>query len=97
VVFTSGLLSMLMDRYPVIVYAGAAILGKVSAEMVLTDPVVATVLALPQRALWVAEAVTAAGVIVVGRLWLRWSAARAERLLARADAASCPGPRQDGG
>ena len=78
IVFTSGLLSTLMDRYPVIVYAGAAVLGKVAAEMVLTDPSVAARIALPERALWVAEAVTAAGVIVAGKLWLRWMAARAE-------------------
>ena len=79
VVFTSGLLSMLMDRYPVIVYAGAALLGKVAAEMVLTDPVVAAAVALPARGLWAAEALSAAGVIIAGRLWLRWTAARTER------------------
>ena len=39
VIFTSGLLSMLMDRYPVIIYIGAAILGRVGAEMIITDPV----------------------------------------------------------
>jgi YjbE family integral membrane protein len=37
VVFTSNLLSKLMDRYPVIVWGGAAILGKVGAEMVISD------------------------------------------------------------
>jgi len=84
VVFTSGLLSMLIDRYPAIVYAGAAILGKVAAEMVLTDPVVAAVLPLPARGLWVAEALTAAGVIGGGRLWLCRLAARAETGAGRA-------------
>src|SRR5512137_272284 len=72
VVFTSGLLSLLMDRYPVIVYAGAAVLGKVAAEMVLTDPVVRTFVELPQRALWAAEALAAVGVITAGKLWLRF-------------------------
>src|SRR5262249_48613064 len=38
VVFASNLLSVLMDRYPWIVYLGAGILGKVGAEMMLTDP-----------------------------------------------------------
>jgi predicted tellurium resistance membrane protein TerC len=37
VVFTSNLLSKLMDRYPIIVWIGAAILGKVAGEMVVTD------------------------------------------------------------
>jgi YjbE family integral membrane protein len=85
VVFTSGLLSVLMDRYPAIVYVGAAVLGKVSAEMVLTDPVVMTIVELPQRALWVAEALAAVGVIVAGKLWLRL-------LAARAGAGACPAP-----
>lgn len=37
VVFTSNLLSKLMDRYPIIVWIGAAILGKVGGEMVVSD------------------------------------------------------------
>jgi len=40
VVFTAQLLSTLMDRYPIIIIIGAAILGRVSAEMILTDPAV---------------------------------------------------------
>lgn len=97
VVFTSGLLSMLMDRYPVIIYAGAAVLGKVAAEMVLTDPVVARLITLPGRTLWIAEAATAAGVIVAGKLWLRWTAARFERLERLAGDGACSRPGHDGG
>lgn len=37
VVFTSNLLSKLMDRYPIIIWIGAAILGKVGAEMIVSD------------------------------------------------------------
>lgn len=37
VVFASNLLSKLMDRWPVIVWVGAAILGKVGGEMIITD------------------------------------------------------------
>ncbi|HVS53020.1 MAG TPA: TerC family protein [Opitutaceae bacterium] len=37
VVFTSNLLSKLMDRYAIIVWAGAGILGWVGAEMIATD------------------------------------------------------------
>ena len=40
VVFMSSLLAKLMDRYPIIVYIGSAILGKVGGEMMITDPVV---------------------------------------------------------
>ena len=41
VVFTSSLLSQLMDRYPVIVYLGSAVLGWVGGGMIMTDRLVA--------------------------------------------------------
>ncbi len=72
VVFTSNLLSMLMDKYPVIVYIGAAILGKVGGEMMITDPVVVSLLAPNKLVQYLVEASFAAGVIVVGKLWMRW-------------------------
>jgi len=40
VIFTSTLLSRIMDKYPIVVWIGAAILGRVGAEMIITDPVV---------------------------------------------------------
>jgi YjbE family integral membrane protein len=40
VVFGSDLISRLMARYQIIVFLGAAILGKVAGEMIMTDPVV---------------------------------------------------------
>lgn len=40
VMFTSNILSRLMERFPVIVTLGALVLGKVGADMVSTDPVV---------------------------------------------------------
>jgi len=71
VVFTSNLLSMLMDRYPFIIYIGAAILGKVAGEMIFTDPAMMRWLALPTWFLYVMEGVFAVGVIVAGKLWIR--------------------------
>ena len=44
VVAGAGVLSMLMSRYPIIIYIGAAILGKVGGEMMITDPWVHSVL-----------------------------------------------------
>ena len=38
VIFSSNLIAILMDRYPTILYLGAAILGKVGGEMMSTDP-----------------------------------------------------------
>ncbi len=72
VVFTSNLLAMLMDRYPIIIYIGAAVLGKVSGELIFTDPIVAGWLQLPPWFTYVMEAVFAVGVIVVGKLWIRF-------------------------
>lgn len=81
IVFTSNLLSMLMDKYPVIIYIGAAILGKVGGEMMITDPFTVRLLPAslldpdllhPARALqYSVEAFFAAGVLVAGRLRMR--------------------------
>ena len=35
---------MLMSRYPIILYIGAAILGKVGGEMMITDPFIENLL-----------------------------------------------------
>jgi YjbE family integral membrane protein len=71
VIFTSGLLSMLMDRYPVIVYIGAATVGRVGAEMMITDPVLTGYISLPVAARYGFEVFCAAGVIIIGRLALK--------------------------
>ncbi len=71
VVFTSNLLSMLMDRFPIIIYIGAAVLGKVAGEMIFTDPAMMRWLAAPKWFLYSMEAAFAVGVIVVGKLWIR--------------------------
>jgi len=54
VVFMSNILSMLMDRYPIILWVGAAVLGKVGGEMMITDPWMHNLLNPPQ---WIVYAV----------------------------------------
>jgi YjbE family integral membrane protein len=71
VVFTSNLLAMLMDRYPVIIYLGAAVLGRVAGEMIFTDPWMVRWLQMPTWFNYTMEAVFAVGVIVVGKLWIK--------------------------
>ena len=71
VVFTSNLLSMLMDKYPIIIYIGAAILGKVGGEMMITDPYVVSLLHPSKYAVYAVEITFAIGVIVVGKLLMR--------------------------
>ena len=72
VVFTSSLLSMLMDKYPIVIYIGAAILGKVGAEMIFTDPVIVEHFNPSVVFQYAMEALFAIGVIGVGKLWVRW-------------------------
>jgi YjbE family integral membrane protein len=72
VVLTSNLLSILMDKYPIIVYIGAAILGKVGGEMIITDPFVVGILHPSTAVRYTVEAAFALGVIVAGKLWMRW-------------------------
>ncbi len=76
IVFASSLLEVLMERYPVIIVIGAALLGKVGGEMIITDPVVAARLHLPRPAMYLVEAVCAAGVVIIGKLWVRREVAR---------------------
>jgi len=47
VVFMSTLLARLMDRFPIILWLGAALLGKVGGEMMATDPFVVELFNLP--------------------------------------------------
>ena len=74
VVLTSNLLSMLMDRYPFILYLGAAVLGKVGGEMMITDPVVVVWLHPRKGVVYAVEAFFALAVLVVGKMWVRWMA-----------------------
>jgi YjbE family integral membrane protein len=70
-VVASSFLSMLMDRFPIIIYAGAALLGKVGGEMIMTDPAVGRFLAPTKLAIHALEIGLAAAVILVGRFWVR--------------------------
>jgi len=71
VVFTSTLLSRLMDRYPIIIYAGAAILGRVGGEMIITDAVVVKAFEPAPVVRYGIQALCAAGVVLAGLLWAR--------------------------
>jgi YjbE family integral membrane protein len=70
VVFASGLLAALMDRYPVIVYIGAALLGRVAGQMIMTDAFIMQRFAPSASLRYLAEAIGAAGVLLVG-WWIK--------------------------
>ncbi len=76
VLFASGLLATLMDRYPIIVYLGAALLGKIGAEMVLTDRFTTKFFSPAAWIEYAVEAAAAAGVLIAGKFFF----ARAARL-----------------
>lgn len=82
IVFTSNLLSMLMDKYPIIIYIGAAVLGKVGGEMIITDPVTVGLLNPGAPVKYGVEAFFAVGVIIAGKLWMKWKIAKGEKATA---------------
>jgi YjbE family integral membrane protein len=71
IVFTSSLLSMLMEKFPIIIYVGSALLGKIGGEMIMTDPVVSRFITPTKLATHSVELFFAVGVLVVGRFWLQ--------------------------
>lgn len=87
VVFASRLLLTLMERFPVIITLGAALLGWVAGEMAITDPVARAW--VDQNAAFLHYLAPAAGaltVVVVGK----WLASRALVERAEAPAAAAP-------
>jgi len=80
VVFGATMLMKLMDRWPIIITIGAALLGWVSGDMAATDPVVkGWVDANAAWLHWAAPAAGAAFVVVVGK-WLAARAAGEEKM-----------------
>jgi YjbE family integral membrane protein len=67
VVFSSNLLSKLMDHYPATIYLGAGLLGQVGGQMILTDPLIARTLNPSDTVRYAVEAVLVMAFIVVGR------------------------------
>lgn len=67
VMFSSNLIGTLMDRYPAIVYLGAAIIGWVGSGMILSDPFVVRTVHPSESMSWVAEGVVIAGILALGK------------------------------
>ena len=79
VVFTSNFLSILMDKYPIIVLIGAAILGRVGGEMMITDPFIGKLIHPSKTLEYAIQIIFAVGVIVVGKLWMYWKQSNNEK------------------
>ncbi len=70
VVFGSQLIMKIMNRYPIVVWLGAALLGYVAAEIMIEDSVVAGLFA-GKYAHWIAEALGVFIVLFLGFLFRR--------------------------
>ena len=103
VIFGSTMLLKLMDRWPIIITIGAALLGWVAGEMAITDPLVTRWVEANARYLhWVGPAAGALFVIVLGRALAARAVARAPALVeigqpgAATPAAAAPPPARTG-
>jgi YjbE family integral membrane protein len=83
VVFMSSMLSKLMDRYPIILWSGAAVLGRVGGEMFITDPWIDGLLEPPVWVMYTVEALGVVFVCGVAKLLLRRRAAAAPKVVVR--------------
>ena len=78
IVFGSTLILKLMERFPVIITAGAALLGWLAGEMMLTDPAIHRWFAeVPESAVRIAGVIGAVLVVIVGKLLQRRARSRA--------------------
>jgi YjbE family integral membrane protein len=73
IIFGSTLLLKLMERFPIIITLGGALLGYLAGEMLVTDPAVATWMGgpLPHSVATIAGAIGAVAVVGIGMLWRR--------------------------
>jgi predicted tellurium resistance membrane protein TerC len=71
VMSSSAFLATLMDKHPLTMYFGAAILGKVGGDMMLADAFVRKLLNPSDMLRYAVEAVLIAAVLVAGRLLCR--------------------------
>jgi len=77
IVFGSTLILKVMERFPVIIVAGAALLGWLAGEMMLTDPALRGWFGeIPESAVRIGGIVGAVLVVIVGKLLQRRAKAR---------------------
>ena len=82
IVGTSALLTMLMDKYPIIITIGAAVLGKVGGEMMITDHWVHTTFHPSKVVDYGVQIFFTIGVVVLGKMFLKMKIAKEEKLVA---------------
>jgi predicted tellurium resistance membrane protein TerC len=76
---------MLMDKYPIIITIGAAILGKVGGEMMITDPWIVKTFHPPHWMDYTSQIVCAVGVVVLGKYLMKRKSAKSGNSVATAE------------
>jgi YjbE family integral membrane protein len=71
VFFASNLLCLVIERYPILNYVGCAVLAKVGADMILTDPYVVSVLAPTTVFIFSAQFASIVVVLASGHFWMK--------------------------
>jgi YjbE family integral membrane protein len=71
VFFASNLLTMIIEKYPILNYIGCAVLAHVGSEMILSDPFVLNELAPTRLFSYSAQIASVMAVIAVGHLWAK--------------------------
>lgn len=82
VVGMSSLLCKLMDRYPIILWLGAAVLGKVGGEMMITDPFIHDLIHPTKVMEYASMIFFVAAVVVVSKLIIKRKVAKAKAEIA---------------
>lgn len=75
IVVSSNLLATLMNRFPIVIYAGAGILGIVGGDMVLTDPWVASIAPVSDIARYIVDAALVVAIWISGWMLTKRAAA----------------------
>jgi YjbE family integral membrane protein len=70
VVGASGILSKLMDKYPIIAFIGSAVLGRVGAQMILHEKFVQDYFQFSKYTEWGIELIVAIAVVAIAKLLL---------------------------
>jgi YjbE family integral membrane protein len=68
VIFSSNLLVNLMNRYPVVIYIGSGILGKVGGDMIMEDPWMVATFHRPTWMRYIVDAILVVIILLAG--WL---------------------------
>lgn len=83
VVFASKIITRLMDRFPIIVVLGAAVLGRVAGEMIVSDPFMIKTFHEPGHLVaYVLQALLAIGVVITAKMWTQYKVSQGPMAIA---------------